>query len=157
MDVVDKIEQRIEHLGYDFPDFVKSAGNYILVKRVGKLLFLSGVTCKVNGNLMTKGKLGDEVTIEDAQKAVKICVLNHLRILKDYLNNLEEVDQVVRFTGYVNCVNGYPNIPIVIDAGSNILIDIFGERGKHVRSAIGVESLPGNATIETELIATLMD
>ena len=152
-----QIEQRLEELGFTLPQQVKSAGNYVLAKEYGNLLYLSGVTCKMNGQLMLTGKLGEQVTIEDAQQAAQLCTLNHLSIVRNHLENLDQVDQIIKLVGYVNCVGSFPDMPKILDAASSLLIDVFGEKGQHTRSAIGVQSLPGNATIETELLIALRD
>jgi enamine deaminase RidA (YjgF/YER057c/UK114 family) len=150
-----KIEDRLEEMGLTLPDKPKPSGHYLGSVRADPFLFVSGVTCKWNGDLPYKGRVGVELSLEEGYKAAKLTTLNQLAIVKDVLGCFSLIERVVKVTGYVSCEAGFPNVPKVINGASDLLVELFGENGKHARCAVGVSSLPGNAAVETDLILLL--
>lgn len=127
-------------------------GLYLPVKQVGSLLYVSGQVASLEGKPMYVGKVGAERTVEEAQLAARLCILNTLSVLENYLGDLNKIVSAVKLLGFVASAPNFNNQPQVINAGSQLLIDIFGEYGKHARSAVGVNELPGNYTVEIESI-----
>lgn len=125
---------------------------YIPVKQLGNALFVSGHIPIVNGELVYTGKVGSERTLEEAQDAAKICTINILAAVKDHLGDLDRVLNVVKLQGFVNSEVGFLEQHIVINAASQLLFDVFGEAGRHARTALGTAHLPLDATVEIEAI-----
>ena len=146
------IEERIKELGYDIPDAPKPLAAYIPVTKVDKLVFTAGQLPMVNGELIAKGKLGKDVDEETGKKAAEICALNCLSVIKSEIGNLDDIEQVVKITVFVNSGDGYTQQPAVANGASEFMVKIFGDSGKHVRSAVGVNELPINAPVEIEMI-----
>jgi enamine deaminase RidA (YjgF/YER057c/UK114 family) len=151
------IEEKLTGLGISIPNPPKPAGNYLLLNRVGNVVYISGVTCKFNGQLFYEGQVGKDITVEAGYEAAKITTLNHLAIIKEYLGDLDKIDRIIKVTGYVNCESGFPDIPKVMNGCSDLLIELFGEKGKHARCAVGVSSLPGNAAVESDMVVLLAE
>ena len=120
-------------------------------KQTGKLVFTAGQLPLVKGELITQGLLGQEVEIEEAKKAAAICTLNALAALKSVIGDLDNIKQIVRVVGYVASLPSFTQQPIVVNGASELLLEIFGDSGKHARSAVGVAALPLNAAVEIEL------
>ncbi len=147
-------DAKIKQLGFQLPQAPKPAGAYIPVKKVSGLLFLSGqISKKASGEIIT-GKVGKDLTLEQAREAALVAALNALAIIKEN-GGLEQVEGFVRLTGYVQCAPDFYEISKVIDAASNLFFDIWGDDGRHVRSAVGMTSLPLNAAVELELTVSL--
>ncbi len=151
----EKVNEQLQALGLELPDAPKPSGHYLGSVRSGQFLFISGVTCKWNGELPYKGQVGADLSIEDGYEAAKITTLNHLAIIKEVVGCFRLVDRIVKVTGYVNCSQGFTEVPGVINGSSELLMNVFGENGKHARCAVGVCSLPGNAAVETDLLVAL--
>lgn len=131
--------------------------NYVNVVRVGNMLYLSGKGPMQNDGTYITGKVGSEITIETGYHAARLTALSHLTVLKAELGSLNKVKRIVKVFGMVNCVDGFTDHPNVINGYSDLMVKVFGENGKHARSAIGVCSLPLNMTVEVELIVELQD
>jgi enamine deaminase RidA (YjgF/YER057c/UK114 family) len=125
-----------------------AAGNRVGTVRIGNLLFVAGHPSQV----ANKGKVGKELTIEQGQQAARQSGLNLLATVRAALGNLDHVKRVVKVVGFVNAPEGFSDSPRVVDGVSNLMIEIFGDAGKHARSAVGVQSLPGNDPVEVEAI-----
>ncbi|WLR52895.1 RidA family protein [Bacillus tianshenii] len=149
------IDASLHALGLTLPNPPKASGNYRLINHVGNTLYLSGVTCKWDGQLHYQGHVGSNVTIEEAYKAAQITTLNHLAIIKAYLGGFERIHKIIKVTGYVSCDEHFSQIPTVINGSSDLLLQLFGDDGQHARCAVGVQSLPGNAAVETEMVVLL--
>lgn len=145
------IENRIIELGFVLPESPKPVAAYIAAKRVGNLVFTAGQLPIANGDLKYTGLLGQNVEIEEAKKAAQICTMNALAAVKEIAGDLECILQIVRVVGYIASVPTFTQQPAVVNGASELLLAIFGESGKHARSAIGVASLPLNASVEIEL------
>jgi enamine deaminase RidA (YjgF/YER057c/UK114 family) len=145
------VESRLESLGIVLPDAARPVASYIPAKKVGNLIFTSGQLPMVNGELISKGLLGQSVEIEEANMAAKICTLNALAAIKNLIGDLDKIQQIVKVTGYVACVPTFFEQPAVVNGASEFLVELFGESGKHARSAVGMSSLPLNSSVEIEL------
>ena len=146
-----KVENRLIELGLLLPEAPKPVAAYIPAKQSGKLVFTAGQLPMVNGELISKGFLGQEVAIEDANKAARVCTLNALAAIKGVIGDLDRIKQIVRVVGYVASIPTFTQQPAVVNGASELLLEIFGEAGKHARSAVGVAVLPLNASVEIEL------
>ena len=150
-----KIESRISELKLSIPEAPKPVAAYIPAKQTENLVFTSGQLPIVSGELFSKGLLGQDIEIEEAFKAARICTLNALAAIKSVIGDLDRIKQIVRVVGYVASVPTFTQQPAVVNGASELLLEIFGENGKHARSAIGVASLPLNASVEIELTVEL--
>lgn len=146
------IEEKIKTLGYDIPIAPKPLAAYIPATRVGNLIFTAGQLPMIEGKLISEGKLGREVSDEIGIKAAEICALNCLSVIKSEIGNLEKIEQIVKVTVFVNSAEGFTAQPKIANGASEFLVNVFGEAGKHVRSAVGVNELPINAPVEIEMI-----
>ncbi len=145
------IYDRLKELGVELPQSTPPAAAYCPGVKSGEFVFTAGQTPKVNGVLQYKGKCGTDLTLEEAQKAARMCAVNCLSIV-DRLCGLDHVVRVVKVTGFVNCGADFTKQSQVVDGASRLLYDLFGEAGAHARSAVGVASLPGGAACEVEMI-----
>ncbi len=146
------IEKRIEELGIVLPEMSKPGAMYIPVKQLGNALFVSGQVPFEDGIMQYPGHVGAEVTLEEAQDAARICVINMLAAVRYYLGDLDKVKNVVKLQAFVNSKTGFNQQHIVINAASQLLYDIFGEPGRHARTAVGTNQLPMDAPVEIEAI-----
>lgn len=150
---MENIEERIKRLGYELPECPSPAGAYVPAVGVEEgLMFVSGQTAVVGGKQKYVGIVGKDVTAEEAYDAAKICALRLLSEVKHVLGDLERVVRIVKVNGYVNAVPGFDAQPKVINGASEFLEEIFQEKGRHARAAVGVGSLPDNAPVEVEMI-----
>ncbi len=146
-----KVESRINELKLSLPEVPKPVAAYIPAKQTGKLVFTAGQLPMVNGELISKGLMGQDVEIDEANKAARICTLNALAAIKGVIGDLDRIKQIVRVVGYVASVPTFTQQPAVVNGASELLLEIFGENGKHARSAVGMAVLPLNASVEIEL------
>jgi len=145
------VESKLSSLGLELPETPKPVAAYIPAKQAGNLIFTAGQLPMVKGDLVSKGLLGQDVEIEDANKAARICTLNALAAIKGVIGDLDRIKQIVRVVGYVASVPTFTQQPAVVNGASELLLEIFGENGKHARSAVGMVALPLNASVEIEL------
>ncbi len=146
------IEERLRDLGIELPAAPKALGSYVPWLKMDKLLFLSGLLPMINGQLRYEGRVGEDVSLEQAMDAARIITINALSILKDSLGSLDKVRQCVKLSGYVSSSEGFTEQPRVLNAASDLLVGIFGNRGRHVRVAVGVSVLPLNSPLEIDFI-----
>jgi len=147
-----EVEAKLKELGFTLPKPPKPVATYVPALQVGDLLFLSGTTCYVDGGLLYTGRVGAELTVEKGHAAARQTALNLLSVIKATLGDLDRVEQVVKLNGYVNSAPEFDRQPEVINGASDLLEKIFGQRGKHAHTAIGVSALPGHIPVEIELI-----
>ncbi|MBI2192327.1 MAG: RidA family protein [Planctomycetes bacterium] len=146
------IECKIKELGLDLPQPAKPVANYVPAVRTGNLVFVSGHgPRRPDGGLIT-GKVGREMTIEQGQEAAQRVALGLLGSLKGEIGDLDRVRRVVKLLGMVNAIESFTDHPKVINGASDLLVKLFGERGKHARSAVGMGSLPFNIPVEIEMV-----
>jgi enamine deaminase RidA (YjgF/YER057c/UK114 family) len=141
--------------GLKLPTVPTPVANYVPARRVGDLLFSSGQTPTRDGRLVLEGKLGRDLTVEQGQEAARLAILNCLAALERELGTLESIDQVIKLTGFVASAEGFGDQPAVINGASVLLEQVFDERGKHARSALGLAELPFGAPVEVELIVSV--
>jgi enamine deaminase RidA (YjgF/YER057c/UK114 family) len=146
-----QIEDKLNLLELKLPEVSKPVAAYIPAKQTGNLVFTAGQLPMVNGELISKGLLGQDVEIDEANKAARICTLNALAAIKGVIGDLDRIKQIVRVVGYVASVPTFTKQPAVVNGASELLLEIFGENGKHARSAVGMAVLPLNASVEIEL------
>jgi len=144
------IENRIKDLGLELPPSSPPGALYIPVKRSGNNLYVSGQVPMKNGIPIYTGKIGNQRNLEYGKEAAKLCVLNMLAALKDYVGNLDLITNVVKLQVFVNSEVGFTEQHIVANAASQLLHDIFGEKGHHARTAVGTNQLPMDFTVEIE-------
>jgi len=147
-----QIESKLIDLGLTLPRPPDPVGAYLPALQVGDLLFLSGTTCYENGKFLFTGRVGEELTLEQGYLAARQAALNLLSNIKATLGDLDRVERVVKLNGYVNSANDFDRQPEVINGASELFITLFGERGRHARTSIGVSHLPAHIPVEIELI-----
>jgi len=143
-------EENLAALGLALPQLPAPGGNYVSAKRVGALVYLSGVISTGPDGIIA-GMAGAGRTIEEGYAAARACALTHLAVLKRELGSLDRVAEVVSVNGYVNAAPGFGDSPAVINGASDLLVAVFGDAGRHVRAAIGVSALPRNALVEIQM------
>ncbi len=148
-------KERLKKLGITLPKPAKPVAAYLPVVQTGNLIFISGQDCRKNGVLIYEGKVGKDITLEQGQACARQCMINALAVMNDYLGSLEHVKQIVKVLGFVNSADGFILQPFVINGGSEILEEVFGEKGKHARSAISSNELPFNTPVEIEMIVEI--
>ncbi|PKJ55011.1 RidA family protein [Bacillus sp. SN10] len=140
-------EDKLSELGITLPAIRPAVGNYVSCVRAGNLLFTAG-----QGVDEYHGKLGKDISIDEGYKAARQSMLNLLSVVRNELGDLNKVKRIVKILGFVNSAEDFINQPKVMNGASDVLVDIFGEKGKHARSAVGMAQLPNNTTIEIEMI-----
>ena len=149
------IKEKISSLGLSLPTAAAPVAAYVPAVKSGNLVFTAGQLPVVDGKLLKEGKVGRDVTAEEAKELAQICALNALAAIS-LVADLDQIERVVRVGGFVNCTPGFTAIPGVINGASEFLIKIFGDvNGKHARTAVGVAELPLNAPVEVEVIVQL--
>jgi enamine deaminase RidA (YjgF/YER057c/UK114 family) len=148
----DRTEARLKELGVTLPEAPKAAANYVPAVLSGSMLYISGQLPLAGGELTCKGRLGEDVAIEDAAKAAKLCIINALAQAKAELGSLDRIVRVVKLVGFVSSAPGFGEQPKVVNGASDFLVDALGDKGRHARSAIGVAALPFGAAVEVEAI-----
>ncbi len=149
-------EKKIHSLGLDLPPSPKPVASYIPVVGSGNLLFLSGILPFVDGQLASRGKLGKELTIEEGMEAARICLLNGLSVIRNEIGSLNKIEQFVRLAVHVASTAEFTQQPAIANGASELLIEIFGDIGKHARLALGAVVLPLDAPVELEMIVELV-
>lgn len=152
-----RVDQRLKELGLTLPPPWTPRGAFLPFRRDGKLVYLSGQICEWDGKVTCAGPVGPGgVDIATAQEAAKVCALNLLYTLQMACDgDLDQVGTVQRLGGFVNCVPGFADSPAVINGATQVFIDVFGDAGRHARTAVGVSGLPGNAAVEVDAVVTL--
>ncbi len=145
------IEEKLESLGIKLPNPPTPAGSYVPAVRTGNLLFISGQIPMEDGKVVFTGKVSDE-NLETAQKSARMCAINLLAQIKRELGSLDKVSKIVRLSGFVNSVPGFAAQPKIINPASDLFFEIFGDKGKHSRIAVGVSSLPLDSMTEIDAI-----
>ncbi len=145
------IEQKLAAQGIVLQEPASPIANYVGFVRTGNLLFVSGQVCvNAEGKLIAKGKLGAGVTIEQGNAAARGCAINLLAQVKAALGDLDKVTRVVRLGGFVNSAPDFFDGPKVLNGASDLMVAVFGDKGRHARSTVGVASLPADAAVEVE-------
>jgi enamine deaminase RidA (YjgF/YER057c/UK114 family) len=145
-------EQKLKELGLTLPQPPKPVANYVPTAKTGNLLFVSGHGPYNDGKTRISGKVGRELTIEEGYQAARNVALNCLASVKATIGDLDKVKQVVKLLGMVNCTDDFKDQPKVVNGCSDLLVAIFGDIGKHARSAVGMQALPNQIPVEIEMI-----
>lgn len=146
------IEDKLASLGIKLPSPPAPAGSYVPVVISHNLAFVAGQIPTEAGQVKFKGRVGRDLSIEAGQQAARLCTVNALAQLKSALGSLDKIKRVIKVTGFVNCDLTFTDQPKVINGASDLLVQVFGEAGKHARAAVGVSSLPMDSAVEVELI-----
>jgi len=149
-------EQRLIELGLTLPNPPKPVATYVPYAQVGNLLFLSGVVPSRDGQIAYQGKLGREYSKQEGYEATKLTLLNALANIRLAVDSLNRVKRIVKMTGYVASHDGFSEQPAVINGASDLLVEIFGDVGRHARVAVGVAELPLGVPVELELIVEIL-
>jgi enamine deaminase RidA (YjgF/YER057c/UK114 family) len=145
------VEKTLANLGIALPSPASPIANYVACVRSGNLLIVSGQLCfGAEGKLAAKGQLGGGVSIEDGQKAARACAVNLLAQIKAAVGDLDKVTRVVRLGGFINSAPGFADGPKVMNGASDLMVEVFGDKGRHARSTVGVSALPADAAVEVE-------
>jgi enamine deaminase RidA (YjgF/YER057c/UK114 family) len=147
-----KIERRLAEMGLQLPEPLLPKETYVAWVQVGDLLFLSGVANRVDGVLTCQGKVGREVTVEQGYAAARVCALNHLALIKAALGDLDRVERIVKVVVHVNSAPGFNQQPRVANGESDLLVELYGERGRHCRLALGAAELSSDTVVASEMI-----
>ena len=145
-------DEQLADLGLILPPPPAPGGNYLSAKRVGDMVYLAGVVSSDASGVIT-GTVGQDRSITDGYNAARACALTQLAVLKRELGSLDSIAEIVSVNGYVNCVAGFDGPPAVINGASDLLVQLFGENGKHVRASVGVNALPAGAPVEGMAVA----
>ena len=145
------VEKKLAELGIVLPEPVTPVANYVPFVRTGNFMVVSGQLClDAEGKLVAKGQLGGGVSIDDGVKAARACAINILAQLKAALGDLDKIARVVRLGGFINSAPGFPDGPKVMNGASDLMVAVFGDKGRHARTTIGVAALPMDAAVEVE-------
>lgn len=147
-----RVEARLAEIGLELPAAPPPAANYIRTVRTGNLLFVSGHGPHRDGKLHYLGKVGEDLTVEEGYQAARLVALNCLASVKEALGDLDRVKRVVKLLGMVNCTPEFTQQPEVINGASDLLVELYGEAGRHARSAVGMAALPRNISVEIEMV-----
>jgi len=146
------IEARLRELGIELPLPAAPVANYVPFAIAGHLVFIAGQICVWNGELRFVGKLGAGISIADGRQAARLCGLNILAQLRAACGDLDRVRRCIQLRGFVNCTPDFIDMPQVVNGASDLMVELFGEGGRHARAAVGVNSLPGGVAVEVEAI-----
>ena len=146
-------EENIKQLGIEIPDMPNALANYVPYKLSDNIVYVSGQAPVMNGKLIYKGKVGNDISIEDGIKAAELCCINIISVLKKSINgDWNKLDNFLKLGGFVNCNSDFVDQPQIINGASDLLVKVFGEQGKHSRFAVGSNSLPMNISVEIDAI-----
>ena len=147
-----KIEERLNKLKIKLPPAPKPVGSYVTSVKIGDMIYLSGTGSVDLAEFKCVGKVGRELTLEQGYVVARGAILNHLSTLKAVIGDLDRVEQIVKVVGYIQCTTDFYRQPEIMNGASDLLVEIFKEKGLHARTAIGVNSLPFNIPVEIEMI-----
>lgn len=150
-----KIEQKLQEMGLELPPYTAPKAAYVPTVQVGKLVFVSGQGVTREGKELMKGHVGAEITLEQAQEGARICALNALCVLKHALGDLDRIRRIVKVQGFVNSAPGFDKQPWVINGFSELMQQLFGENGRHARTAVSCNELPFGTPVEVEMIVEI--
>ena len=155
---MDEIEEKLTEMGLALPEPWTPRGNFLGYRSSGRMVFFSGQICEWRGDVICHGPVGENCTLEEARKAAEVCALNllyHLRAACD--GDFARVSSILRVGGFVNCGDNFMDSPVVLNGASDLFLKLFGESGRHARTAVGVRGLPGGAAVEVDMIVELKD
>lgn len=151
------IKARLQELGIDLPTVSAPLAAYVPTRRMGNVLYISGQGPMIDGKVVAHGKLGRNVTVEEGIAAARLSAINALAAIVSAVGDLDRVTQIVKLNGYVNCADDFEEQHLVINGASELLVEVFGDRGRHARAAIGTNALPLGMPVEIELVVEVSD
>ena len=152
------VDKRLEELGITLPEMRPPVANYVPAVRTGNLLFLSGsIPAARPDGTEARGKLGAGLSVEEGYEAARLVGINLLAVLKTTLGDLDKVNRIVKLLSMVNCAPDFTDTPAVANGCSDLLVEVFGDKGKHARSAVGMAALPLNVPVEIEMVVEVAD
>ena len=151
------VNLKLIELGLKLPEIPNPVAAYVNAQQVGNLIYTSGQLPIIKGELISRGLLGKDVNIDEGIAAAKVCILNALAVIESIVGDLNQIKQVVKLSGYVASDPTFTQQPLVINGASELLINIFGEKGRHARVAVGAAALPLNAPVEIELFVEIQN
>ena len=152
-----KIENRLEEIGIELPPPVKPVANYVTTVQTGNLVFTSGHGPVNMSGELEKGQLGTDMTIEEGYQSARLVGLGLISTLKDTLGDLDRIKRVIKVVGFVNSTPDFLDHPKIVNGVSDLFVEVFGDKGKHARSAVGMVQLPGGIPVEVEVIVEIED
>ncbi len=152
---MEKIEGRLRELGMELPPVPKPVAEYVPAKRVGDLVYVSGQGPIQDGKPAYVGRVGADVSVSQGYEAARLCMLNCLAAVKMVAGSLDRVAEVVHVRGFVSSAPEFYDQPKVVNGASELLVKLFGDRGRHARAALGTSALPGNIPVEVEMVVRL--
>lgn len=153
-----RVDSRLRALALHLPDVPQPIADFVPYTVDGATIFLAGQTCEVDGRIAYSGQVGVDIDLEQAQAAARLCALNLLAALRlACAGELDRVRRCIRVGGFVQAPSGYPSVPVVIDGASNLFVQLWGDAGRHARTAVGVSTLPQNAAVEVDAIFSLSE
>ena len=147
-----QVEQKLESLGITLPEAAAPAANYVPFVKTGNQLFISGQVPMNADGIQFQGKVGDTLSAEQGAEAAKLCAINLIAQMKAALGDLDKVVRVVKLVGFVNSTPDFESQPAVINGASNFMVEVFGDKGRHARSAVSAGALPFNVAVEIEAV-----
>lgn len=152
---MDTPEERLKKLGLELPAAPGPLGSYMPASKSGNLLFISGMLPLTKGKLTRTGKLGSDLSVDEGKEQARTSALNALSVLREHVGSLDSVVRCVKLTGYISSTSGFTGQPAVLNGASDLMVEVFGEAGRHARAAVGVNELPMNSPVEIEFIFEL--
>ena len=150
------VEDKLKSLGIELPTPAKPVANYVPWVRTGRLVFIAGQGAMQDGKFQFLGHLGENVSVADGAAAARLCAINILAQLREACGgDLDRVKQIVKLVGFVSCTSDFVDHPKVVNGASDLMVEVFGNKGRHARSAVGAPSLPMNLSVEVEAIVEI--
>lgn len=146
------IEDKLKELGMELPTVPRPLAEYVPAKAAGDLVFSSGQVPIRDGELLHVGQVGVELTVQEGQECARVCALNCLAAVKTVIGSLDRIEEIVQLRGFVNSAPGFDRQPEVLNGASELMVQLFGEKGRHARSAVGTSALPRNVPVELEMV-----
>ncbi len=151
------VNEKLDIMGIKIPETPKPVAAYVPAVKTGSFIYTSGQIPFVDGELKYKGKLGKDLSLEDGYEAARICAINCLSAIKSLIGDLDKIDKIIKVTGFVNSAEEFNLQPKVVNGASDFLGNLFGDKGAHARSAVGISGLPLDAAVELEMIVKIKD
>jgi enamine deaminase RidA (YjgF/YER057c/UK114 family) len=151
------VEEKISELNIELPETTKPVANYLHAVKTGNLVFMAGKGPRTSEGTLVTGKIGTDLTVDQGYEAARLVAIAQLSVLKEQIGDLNNVEQIVKVLGMVNASVEFTDHPEVINGFSDLMVEVFGERGKHARAAVGMASLPRNIACEIEMIVKVKE
>jgi len=150
-----RVEERLRELGVELPEPPPSVANYVNAVRTGNLVYVAGHAPRQDGRYVCYGKVGADLDVQAAYRAARLCAIDCLASVKAEIGDLDRVTRIVKVLGLINATPDFKHHPQVIDGASDLLVEVFGERGRHARSAVGMSGMPMDISMEVEMVVEI--